>query len=112
PRKKREKVRSEKSRPIVERYFEWCRAEIGRVIDETPIARAIRYSLNQEVALRRFLEDGRLPIHNNISELHLRRQKIGSKNWLFVGSDDAAEVNAVFTSLLASCQLHGIEPYG
>jgi transposase len=112
PRKKREKVRSEKSRPIVERYFEWCGAEIGRVIDETPIARAIRYSLNQEAALRRFLEDGRLPMHNNISELHLRRQKIGGKNWLFVGSDDAAEVNAVFTSLLASCQLHGIEPYG
>lgn len=112
PRKKREKVRSEKSRPIVERYFEWCHSEVGRVIDETPIARAIRYSLNQEPALRRFLEDGRLPMHNNISELHLRRQKIGSKNWLFVGSDDAAEVNAVFTSLLASCQLHGIEPYG
>ena len=112
PRKKREKVRSEKSRPIVERYFEWSRSEVVRVVDETPIARAIRYSLNQEVALRRFLEDGRLPIHNNLSELHLRRQKIGGKNWLFVGSDDAAEVNAVFTSLLASCQLHGIEPYG
>jgi transposase len=112
PRKKREKVRSEKSRPIVERYFEWSHSEIGRVIDETPISRALRYSLNQEAALRRFLEDARLPMHNNISELHLRRQKIGSKNWLFVGSDDAAEVNAVFTSLLASCQLHGIEPYG
>jgi hypothetical protein len=30
---------------------------------------------------------------------------------MFVGSDEGAEVNAIFTSLLASCQLHGIEPW-
>ena len=28
-----------------------------------------------------------------------------------MGSDDAAEVNAAFVSLLASCQLHDIEPW-
>jgi hypothetical protein len=32
--------------------------------------------------------------------------------WLFVGNDDAGEVNASFVSLLASCQLHRIEPWG
>src|SRR5437762_2255380 len=36
---------------------------------------------------------------------------VGRKNWLFVGNDEAAEVNATFVSLLASCQLHGIEPW-
>jgi hypothetical protein len=30
---------------------------------------------------------------------------------MFIGSDDAGEVNTVFVSLLASCQLHGIEPW-
>ena len=28
-----------------------------------------------------------------------------------MGTDDAAEVNAAFVSLLASCQLHDIEPW-
>ena len=28
-----------------------------------------------------------------------------------VGTDDAAEINAAFVSLLASCQLHDIEPW-
>jgi hypothetical protein len=37
----------------------------------------------------RFLDDGRLPIHNNSSERALRREAIGRKNWLFVGTDDA-----------------------
>ena len=65
---------------------------------------------NQRVALARFLDDGRLPMTNNISERHLRREAIGRKNWLFVGSDDGARTNTIFVSLLASCQLHGIEP--
>jgi transposase len=73
--------------------------------------KAIQYSLNQEDALRRFLEDGRLPLHNNISELQLRGEAVGRKNWLFVGSDDAAAVNATFVSILATCQMHGVEPW-
>jgi transposase len=57
------------------------------------------------------IEDGRLPIHNNMSELALRREAVGRKNWLFVGSDDGGAVNATFTSLLASAQLCKIEPW-
>ena len=76
-----------------------------------PISKGIRYALNQRDALRRFLSDGRLPIHNNISELQLRREAVGRRNWLFVGNDEAAEVNTTFVSLIASCQMHGLEPW-
>jgi transposase len=72
----------------------------------------IRYATNQRRALERFLEDGQLPLHNNGSELQLRRQAIGRKNWLFLGSENAAEVNTTFVSLLVSCQMHGVEPCG
>jgi hypothetical protein len=80
------------------------------VLDESPLATAIGYARNQRVAVRRFLDDGRLPLTNNISELNVRRQVLGRRNWLFVGSDDGALVNTVFVSLLASARLHGIEP--
>src|SRR5689334_14343339 len=50
-------------------------------------------------------------LHNNWSELELRRQAVGRKNWLFVGHDDAGAVNAIFTSLLASCRLCKVEPW-
>jgi transposase len=33
------------------------------------------------------------------------------KNWLFLSNDDAGDVNAAFVSLLASCRLHGVEPW-
>jgi transposase len=80
------------------------------VVDESPLATAIGYARNQRIALRRFLDDGRLPLTNNISELNLRRQVLGRRNWLFVGGDDGALVNTVFVSLLASARLHDIEP--
>jgi transposase len=103
--------RRAESKAIVDGFFTWCEAEASRVLDETPTAKAIGYALNQRVALQRFLDDGRLPIHNNGSERALRREAVGRKNWLFVGSDDAAAVNAAFVSLLASCQLHDVEPW-
>lgn len=110
PRRKKEEVRRAKSRPIVDRFFEWCDAHVGTVLDESPLSDGIRYARNQRVALRRFLDDGRLPLHNNISELNLRRQVVGRRNWLFVGSDEGAEINTIFVSLLASCRLHDVEP--
>jgi transposase len=111
PRKKKEKIREKRSRPIVDAFFSWCDAEAGSVLDDTPISNGIRYARNQRVGLSQFLEDGRLPIHNNLSELALRRQAVGRKNWLFVGSDEGGAVNALFTSLLASCRLCDVEPW-
>jgi transposase len=108
----RKAARLERSRPVLDALFEWCDAQAPLVLDETPISKAIGYARNQREALCRFLEDGRLPIHNNWSERELRREALGRKNWLFLGNDDAGEVNATFVTLLASCQLHGIEPLG
>lgn len=112
PPDKRLAERREKAKPIVDAFFTWCEGEKGLVLDETDASRAVNYALNQRKGLERFLEDGRIPIHNNLSERELRREAVGRKNWLFVGSDDGGEVNATFVSLLASCRLHGIEPYG
>jgi hypothetical protein len=111
PRKKKERLREKRAKPIVDSFLSWCDAEVSQVLDATPIADGIRYARNQRVGLSRFLEDGRLPIHNNMSELALRREAVGRKNWLFVGSDDGGAVNAAFTSLLASCRLCGVEPW-
>jgi transposase len=112
PRKKRQEVRRAKSKPVLDAFFAWCEIEKDRVLDESPIADGIRYARNQKEALCRFLDDGRLPIHNNVSERNLRREVLGRRNWLFLGSDDGGEVNTIFVSLLASCRLHGIEPLG
>jgi hypothetical protein len=104
-------VRKQQSQPIVDAFFRWCDVEKDLVLDESPISKAIGYATNQKAALERFLENGSLPLHNNVSELQLRRQAVGRKNWIFVGSEDGAKANTTFVSLLASCRMHQIEPW-
>jgi hypothetical protein len=90
PRKKREAVRRSRSQLVVQKFFDWCESQRDQVLDESPVAVAIRYALNQRAGLCRFLDDGRLPVHNNRSELNLRRQVLGRRAWLFLGSEDGA----------------------
>ena len=97
--------------PILARLYQWVERERPRLVDESPIAKAMNYLVNQRASLSRFIEDGRLRLDNNLSELELRRQVVGRANWTFAGSDDGAEWNAIATSLVASCKLHDIEPW-
>jgi hypothetical protein len=108
----RRQIRDTKHRSIVAKFETWCDDESLKVVDESPLAKAINYAKNQREALRTFLDDGRVPIDNNWSERELRRIAWGRDNWLFVGSEDGGRAAAHFISLIASCQLHGIEPLG
>ncbi|NMO14211.1 transposase [Pyxidicoccus fallax] len=74
---------------------------------KSPLGEALTYLLNQLTPLERFLEDGRLWLDNNLSENALRHQVVGRKNWLFAGSDEGADWNATFVTMIASCRLHG-----
>jgi len=111
PVQERQRQRQARCGPVVEQFFEWADAQALEVLPQSPIGKAITYARNQRQALSRFLEDGRLRLDNNWSERELRREAVGRKNWIFVGSDAGAEWNATFVSLIASCQLHDIEPW-
>jgi len=111
PPPQRAQLRRDKSGPIVEAFFAWCEQHAAHALDESPLHAAIRYATNQREALTRFVTDARLPMHNNVSERELRREAVGRRNWLFVGSPDGARANTTFVSLLASCAMHRLEPW-
>lgn len=98
-------------RPILAKLLRWIRRELCAVDDGTPIKIALGYIRNQRRELLRFLGDGRLRLDNNPAELELRRLVVGRKNWLFCGSDHGAAWAAVAVSLIASCQIHDVEPW-
>lgn len=107
----RRTTRAARAGPILQSLMAWADGQSLDVLPESPIGKAVTYARNQRVALARFLDDGRLRLDNNRSERELRREAIGRKNWLFVGSDDGAKWNATFVSLIASCQQHKLEPW-
>jgi transposase len=92
-------------------FLVWATAQYARVKDtRSLVASAFGYTVRQSAALQRFLDDGRLPMTNNASERALRSIAVGRKAWLFMGSDDHAAAAANLFSLIASCQLHGLDP--
>jgi transposase len=111
PPPERAQLRREKAGPVVEAFFDWCDRHQGYALDQSPLDAAIRYATNQREALTRFVGDARLPMHNNVSERELRREAVGRKNWIFVGSPDGARANTTFVSLRASCAMHKLEPW-
>lgn len=103
--------RAELARPILAKLLCWARREFRLVDKDTPIHLALGYLVRQRRALLRFLDDGRIRLDTNPAELALRREVVGRKNWIFLGSDDGAKWNTITVSLIASCQMHGIEPW-
>lgn len=99
------------AKPVLDRLYAWIAEQQPLLAEGSPIAQALQYLVNHRVPLSRFLDDGRLRLDNNVSELELRREAVGRANWLFVGSDDGARWNTTIVSLIASCQLHDIEPW-
>lgn len=106
----RTELRQRRSAPIVLDIFLHAWRLGGKFSDSGAMAKAIGYVRGQHLALRRFLEDGRIPIDNNACERAIRPVAIGRRNWLFAGSVRGGQVAATVLSLTESCRLAGIDP--
>ncbi len=73
--------------------------------------KAIVYVLSHRVELSRFLEDGAVPLDNNICERAIRPVVMGRKAWLFAGSLMAGNRAAQIMSLLETAKRNGLEPH-
>jgi hypothetical protein len=89
----------------------WLKLQRAQVPDGTKIVEAIYYSLNARQGLTLHLEDGAVPIDNNLIERQIKPWKLGAKNWLFAGSALAGQRAAVVMSLVQSAKLNGLDPW-
>lgn len=102
------RIRTEQSVPLlaeIKTAFEYALARVSR---QSPLARALRYSLTLWSALTRYTTDGRCDISNNAAERAIRPLALGRKNWLFAGSDKGGNNAAVIFTLAQTAKLNGI----
>lgn len=57
-----------------------------------------------------YLRDGRVEIDNNLVENAIRPTKLGAKNWMFVGREEAGEKTAILYTIVENCRRLGIAP--
>ena len=103
--------RQKQSRPVMDALFEWLRTMEDSVDRSSLIGDAILYTLNQEVYLRRYLENGHLSIDNNSAERALKNFAVGRRNWLFAKSVRGADASALVYSITETALLNHLKPY-
>jgi transposase len=103
-------VRRDKSKELVDELFVGLNKAYKQLPNKSSTSKAIKYALNNETALRRFLDNGNIEIDNNAAERALRAVAIGRKNWLFAGSDNGGNTAATFYTLIETAKLNNINP--
>ena len=106
----RKKLRNEKIKPIIDRFYLWCDQVDPRGVNKD-FEKALTYARNQKEALCRFLEDGNIPAHNNRAENAIRPFVIGRKNWLFSQTAKGASASADMYSLVETAKANGLDVF-
>lgn len=92
-------------------YTEADRLErLRSTLPKSKLGKALGYLRSQRESLSVFLDEPRIPIHNNDSERDLRHLAVGRKNWLVFGSQRGGEVACRLYSLMLSCKQCGANP--
>ena len=103
-------LRQTKSAAVLKRLDKELEAWRDRYSESGKMGEACTYVENQRDALRVFLEDARVPIHNNACEVSIRPVAVGRKNWLFAGSERGGKAAATIYTLVESCKKVGLDP--
>lgn len=103
--------RWQESVPLFTKLVNWALEMQPREPPKSPLGKALNYLTSRIEELMRVFDDGALELDNGAVERALRGIAVGRKNWLFAGSDAAAERAAIIYTVIQSAILHGIEPW-
>ena len=95
----------------VDDYFAWVKVKYDQVTRNSSIGKALAYSINQEEYLRKFLDDGNIPMDNNYAEQAIRPFTLGRKNFVIIESDKGAKASAVLYSLVETAKANQLNTY-
>ncbi len=107
----RKKQRQKHLRERVDAYFEWVKLKYTQVTHNSAIGKALAYSIHQEQYLRKFLDDGNIPMDNNCAEQAIRPFTVGRKNFVIIESDKGAKASAVLYSLAETAKANQLNTY-
>lgn len=102
------KIRQEKSKPVLEKFFNWVNLTSQKIIVNEKLNKALTYATNQQKELSQFLNNAKIPLTNSLAERAIRPFAVHRKNWLFADSVDGAKANAVFYSIIESAKLNNL----
>ncbi len=109
--KDRHALRLKESRVLLDKIKNKLEEHLPGHLPQSPMRLAINYTLGLWKELNAYLQDGRLPIDNNLAENAIRPIALGRKNWLFVGSEKGGHTAAILMTFTATCRKNKINTW-
>ena len=111
PIEERKKKRQDASRPILDAFWAWLEKTSGLYTTNENLTKALHYATNQKKYLETFMEDGRLPISNNLCEANIKPFATARRAWLFADTPKGAFANGVLYTLVESARANNLDVY-
>ena len=112
PYEEKVRKRQEASRPILDAFWSWVEKTSALSTTNELLTKALNYASNQRKYLETFMEDGRLPLTNNLCESHIRPFATARRAWLFADTPKGAKASAVLYTLVESAKANDLDVYG
>jgi hypothetical protein len=108
-----EQIYAERQRlavPILDGLEAWMERAQYQCTPSDALGKALEYAYKLWPRIKRYTTDGHYLIDNNPVERGQRPITLGRKNYLFSQNDKSAEDNAIFYTLLESCEIVALDP--
>lgn len=107
----KKKKRQEASKPILDAFWSWIEKTAAMHTTNENLTKALTYASNQKKDLETFLEDGRIPLSNNLCEANIKPFATARRAWLFADTPKGARANAVLYTLVESARANNLDVY-
>jgi len=96
--------------PIWNTFMDWAKQVQTLGVRHAKTRKALTYLINHEAGLRRYCDDGRLPISNILTEHVAKTIAIARKNFMFCDTTAGAQASALIYSILESAKANKHNP--
>jgi hypothetical protein len=90
-------MRRTAARPLVEDFFAWAEASVGKLDRKSGLAAAFRYTLDRRIALMRFLDHGCLDFDNSATQAVLAGLSWRAATWTDSYGGQSGEAAAAYS---------------
>lgn len=103
--------RQEASQPILDAFWSWVEKTSAMYTTNEKLTEALTYATNQRKYLETFMEDGRIPLSNNLCEANIKPFATARRAWLFADTPKGAKANAVLYTLVETAKANKLDVY-
>ena len=111
PPEERAKRRQTTIKRRVDAFFAWAKEHQFDTGKKDKTAEGFAYCINNEIYLRRFLEDGEIPLDNSATERAIRPFTVFRKTWKLIDTPSGADASAIMYSIVETAKANNLKIY-